>query len=57
VAGAINLIVAFNASENTWVNFKLWGLMGLMALFMMGQFWWLHARGKLKPAESSDQPG
>lgn len=48
LAGAANLVVAFNASENTWVNFKLWGLMGLMFLFMLGQFGWLYARGKIK---------
>jgi intracellular septation protein len=46
-AGALNLVVAFNASENTWVNFKLFGLMGLMFLFLIGQFAWLYARGKL----------
>lgn len=48
LAGAANLVVAFNASESTWVNFKLWGLMGLMFLFMLGQFGWLYARGKIK---------
>jgi intracellular septation protein len=48
VAGTANLLVAYNAPENTWVNFKLWGLMGLMFVFLMGQFYWLHARGKLK---------
>ena len=42
------LAVAYNAPENTWVNFKLWGLMGLMFVFMLGQFYWLHARGKLR---------
>ncbi|HUG73147.1 MAG TPA: inner membrane-spanning protein YciB [Steroidobacteraceae bacterium] len=48
VAGTANLLVAYNAPENTWVNFKLWGLMGLMFVFLMGQFYWLHARGKLR---------
>lgn len=48
LAGAANLFVAFNASENTWVNFKLWGLMGLMFIFLLGQFGWLYARGKIK---------
>lgn len=47
VAGAANLLVALNAPEDTWVNFKLWGLMGLMFVFMLGQVYWLHARGKL----------
>ena len=48
LAGTANLLVAFYASENTWVNFKLFGLMGLMFVFFLGQFYWLHARGKLK---------
>ncbi len=48
IAGTANILVAFNASESTWVNFKLWGLMALMLVFVLGQFYWLHARGKLK---------
>jgi intracellular septation protein len=47
VAGAANLVVAFYASESAWVDFKLWGLMGMMFVFLLGQFAWLHARGKL----------
>ncbi|MBL8419429.1 MAG: septation protein A [Dechloromonas sp.] len=35
--GALNLIVAFNFSTDTWVNFKLFGGMGLMLLFVLGQ--------------------
>ena len=35
--GALNLIVAFNYSTDTWVNFKLFGGMGLMLLFVLGQ--------------------
>ena len=31
--GALNLYVAFNFSTDTWVNFKLFGGMGLMLLF------------------------
>lgn len=48
LTGAANLYVAYNMSENTWVNFKLWGLMGIMFVFLMGQFAWLYARGKLR---------
>jgi intracellular septation protein len=48
VAGTANIYVAYNFSENTWVNFKLWGLMALMVVFLVGQFLWLNARGKLK---------
>ena len=35
--GAVNLWVAFNFDTNTWVNFKLFGGLGLMALFVIGQ--------------------
>jgi intracellular septation protein len=37
VAGAINLYVAFNFATDTWVNFKLFGLMGLMIVFVVVQ--------------------
>ena len=48
VAGVANILVARNASEGTWVGFKFWGLTGLMFVFILGQFYWLHANGKLK---------
>ena len=35
--GALNLYVAFNYSEAEWVNFKLFGGMGLMLAFIVGQ--------------------
>ncbi|MGE5026906.1 MAG: septation protein A [Betaproteobacteria bacterium] len=35
--GALNLYVAFNYSESTWVNFKLFGILGLMLVFVLGQ--------------------
>lgn len=35
--GALNLIVAFNFSTDAWVNFKLFGGMGLMLVFVLGQ--------------------
>jgi len=37
VMGALNLFVAFNFSTDLWVNFKLFGGMGLMLLFVIGQ--------------------
>ncbi len=39
--GAINLYVAYNFSEATWVNFKLYGMIGLTAVFAIGQGLWL----------------
>ncbi|HMV00825.1 MAG TPA: septation protein A [Rhodocyclaceae bacterium] len=35
--GALNLFVAFNFSTDTWVNFKLFGGMGLMLVFVLAQ--------------------
>ncbi|PUA19078.1 septation protein A [Glaciimonas sp. PCH181] len=35
--GVLNLYVAFNFPTNTWVNFKLFGGMGLMFAFVIGQ--------------------
>ena len=35
--GGINLYVAFNYSTETWVNFKLFGFMGLMLTFVLLQ--------------------
>ena len=37
VMGVINLIVAFNFPTDTWVNFKLFGGMGLMLVFVLAQ--------------------
>ncbi|MCB4361457.1 septation protein A [Quatrionicoccus australiensis] len=35
--GCLNLFVAFNFSTDTWVNFKLFGGMGLLFVFIVGQ--------------------
>ena len=35
--GALNLYVAFNYSTDLWVNFKVFGGMGLMLLFVVAQ--------------------
>jgi intracellular septation protein len=37
VMGALNLYVAYNFSTDQWVNFKLFGGMGLMLLFVLAQ--------------------
>ena len=39
--GMLNLYVAFNYSEETWVNFKLFGMMGLTLVFVFGQAFYL----------------
>ena len=37
VMGAANLVVAFNYSTDTWVNFKMFGTLGLMVVFILLQ--------------------
>ena len=39
--GILNLYVAFNFSEDAWVNFKLFGFTGLMLVFILAQSAWL----------------
>jgi intracellular septation protein len=39
--GLLNLYVAFNYSEDTWVNFKLFGMMGLTLVFVFAQAFYL----------------
>lgn len=49
--GLLNLVVAYQCTENTWVNFKLFGLTGLSFAFVVGQA--LVLRDHLNPAEES----
>jgi len=51
VMGVINLWVAYNFDTNTWVNFKLFGGLGLMAVFVVGQALYLG-----KYLKSDDEP-
>jgi intracellular septation protein len=39
--GALNLFVAFQFSEDTWVNFKLFGTTALLIVFVIAQGFWL----------------
>jgi len=43
-AGALNLYVAHRYEEATWVNFKLFGLMGLTFVFAIAQTVWLSSK-------------
>ena len=51
VMGVINLWVAYNFSTSTWVNFKLFGSMGLMLLFILVQAFFLNKH--IKPDTSA----
>ena len=39
--GALNLYVAFNFDTDTWVNFKLFGMMGLTLVFIIAQAFYM----------------
>jgi intracellular septation protein len=40
-AGTANIYVAYNYAEDTWVNFKLFGMLGLTLAFMIAQGFYL----------------
>ncbi len=40
-AGILNIFVAYNFSEATWVKFKVFGLMALTFVFMLAQTLWI----------------
>ncbi|MHB8473671.1 MAG: septation protein A [Gammaproteobacteria bacterium] len=52
IMGAANLYVAFNFSENTWVNFKLFGIMGLTVLFVLLQALFISRHAHEPPSAS-----
>jgi intracellular septation protein len=49
--GALNLWVAYNFSTDMWVNFKLFGGMGLMFAFVVAQAFWLSKYVQDEPAK------
>lgn len=51
--GLLNLYVAFNFDENTWVNFKVFGMLGLTVLFILAQAAYMSRHLKLGDEPSS----
>lgn len=51
--GGLNLYVAYSYSEETWVNFKLFGMMGLTLVFLLAQGFYLSRH--MQPEEQSLQ--
>jgi intracellular septation protein len=49
IMGFVNLWVAYNFSTDTWVNFKLFGSLGLMLVFTIGQGIYLNRYIKDEP--------
>jgi len=56
-AGALNLYVAFSGhyTESQWVDFKVFGLMALLLVFVVIQSIWLGRH--IRPASSEGGPG
>jgi intracellular septation protein len=52
--GGVNLFVAYHYTESIWVDFKLFGVLGLTVLFALLQGVWLAS--KLPPDSSTDNP-
>lgn len=54
-AGALNLFVAFSGlfTESQWVNFKVFGLMALLIVFVIAQSIWL-GKHMQQPEEGTD---
>lgn len=53
--GALNLFVAYRFSTATWVNFKLFGGLGLLLLFSLAQALWLSRHLSDDQASTGDQ--
>ena len=54
LSGIANIYVAFNFDEATWVNFKLFGLLGLTIVFIIGQSFYL-SRHIIEPTEQNEE--
>lgn len=53
-SGVANLYVAYNFSEDIWVNFKLFGLLGLTILFIIAQSFYLYRFMNPEDAEKGE---
>ncbi len=55
VMGFVNLYVVYNYDENTWVNFKLFGFLGMTFLFALAQGFWIHSKIRHIPDATEDK--
>lgn len=53
--GIVNLVVAYNFSEETWVNFKMFGMLGLTIVFVIGQSLFLARHITIEHTEDRSQ--
>jgi intracellular septation protein len=54
-SGTINLMVAYRFAEDIWVNFKVFGILGMTMLFAIGQAFYL-ARYMTEPENTGEKP-
>jgi intracellular septation protein len=56
--GGLNLWVAHAFTTDAWVNFKLFGTIGLMVVFIIGQALWMNrfATAELPDALKDQEP-
>lgn len=54
ILGSVNLYVAYNYPEAVWVNFKLFGVLGLTIVFALVQGFWLASK---MPESAESNPG
>lgn len=53
IVGAANLWVVYNFSTDTWVNFKLYGMLGATLIFTIGQS--IYLARHISPEEAEDK--
>jgi len=56
IMGGINLWVAFNFDTDTWVNYKLFGSMGLMFVFVLAQGVYLNRYIQTDTDQATQEP-
>ena len=54
ISGGLNIYVAYAYSEATWVNFKLFGLLGLTLVFLVVQAVWIASAMEQEPGPDSE---
>jgi len=54
-SGTANIVVAYTFEEAIWVNFKLFGLLGLTVLFFLLQAWWMSSKMPQEPGSTTDE--
>lgn len=52
--GVLNLYVAYNFSEATWVNFKLFGVFAIQFVFLVITLWWMFSKNQSSEEANHD---